>query len=108
MTTATVSISVPALPENDIWFANAQAWNNYWKNLSATIEIQALATTTLYVPGTFNSSLPVYNLVIDGVECVVVSKAMFDSLRDMVINLESSYQLLRTELREAGIITDAQ
>lgn len=37
--TASISIVVPALPDNDIWFANSAAWSNYWDDIEGDVSI---------------------------------------------------------------------
>ena len=109
MISLSVNLNVTPLPENDTWFANAQAWNNYWRNISADAEIEVLANTTLYTPKEFNdAAIEDLILNIDGVPYVLVTKAKFDSLRDKLVTLDSSYQQLRTALQTAGIIDNAQ
>lgn len=105
--TASISVNVTPLPDNDIWFANAAAWNNYWSDLDADIEFDG-ADTTLYVPSAYNDALVPYTLDVDGVQTTVPTKAMFDSLKAQVAALDANYQLMRTELRNAGFITNAQ
>lgn len=108
MITATVSLNVPDLPENDIWFANAQAWNNYWRNITATIEIDTLASTNLYVPFAFNENIQDVEIYVDGVPFYFITKEKFDSLKNKVANLDTNYQQLRSALQDAGIIDNAQ
>lgn len=106
--TATIQINVPALPDNDVWFANAAAWTNYWTDITGDVTLDAIATTiyaaTPYnVPGT-----DPYVLDVDGIEYRLATEAMINSLVARVQTLNDSYELLRNELKNAGLITNAQ
>ena len=105
--TATISVNVPALPDNDIWFANAAAWNNYWQDITADVDLIP-ATTTVYAAVAFDDTLPVHDFIIDSVNYVVPSKAMFDSLVARVDALNAAFETMRTQMRTAGYITNAQ
>ena len=105
--TATVSITVAPLPENDIWFANAAAWTNYWSDMTADITIDAIATVT-YVPDPYNATLAPHDVMIDSQQCIFPTWDQFVSLKEELQALNASYQLLRNELRNAGLITNAQ
>lgn len=107
MISATVSINVPALPENDIWFANAQAWNNYWRNITADVDVGA-ASTSLYAPVAYDTSLQYVQLTIDGIPVGFATNDMFTSLLAKLEALDASYQQLRTDLKAAGFIDNAQ
>jgi hypothetical protein len=103
MITATVSLTVPPLTDNAVAFANATAWNNYWNNISANITIDAIETD-VYTSTPYNSALQPASITIDDVEFVLVTKTMFDSLKGELQTLNSSYQVMRTQLRDAGLI----
>lgn len=105
--TAVVEIIVPDLPDADIWFANAAAWSNYWRNLGAEITINPVATT-VYVPVNFDNTLPPADFVVDDVHNVVPTIEQFNSLQQQVAALAASYQDLRQQLKDAGFITNAQ
>lgn len=105
--TAIVTLNVPDLPDADVWFANAAAWKNYWRQQIANVTIEP-AATTLYVPSAYDTSLVPFYTNIDGVDYVLVTTAMFDSLMNRLDTLENSYQALRTQLKDAGLITNAQ
>lgn len=107
MITAEVIINVPALPDADVWFANSAAWSNYWRNLGATININP-AATTVYVPVAFDNTLPPADFIVDDVHNVVPTIAQFNSLVGQVAALAADYQNLRTQLKDAGFITNAQ
>ena len=104
--TASISINVPALPESDIWFANAAAWSNYWNDISGDVEFDPVVTQ-VYADSVF-VDVGDYVMNVDGVEFRLVQKATFDSLKNRLDVLNDSYEQLRTELRNAGIITQAQ
>ena len=110
--TANVVINIVPLTDNQVWFANAAAWNNYWNNVEAEVEFDAV-TTTLYVPSAYNTGLqPIANVIQaeDGSDVVQImpTKAMFDSLRTQVTALDTAFQAMRTELKNGGLITEAQ
>jgi hypothetical protein len=104
---ASVQIIVPDLPDASIWFANAAAWKNYWKNITAEITFDG-ANTTIYVPFPYDVTLNPAYMVIDGVNYALVTVDMFNSMMNRLNALESSYQDLRTQLKDASIITNAQ
>lgn len=107
MLTASISVNVTPLPDNAVWFANAAAWNNYWANITADVEFDP-AATTIYAPSPYNDALVPYTLNVDGVETTVPTIAMFNSLKAQVAVLDSEFQLMRTQMRTAGYITNAQ
>ena len=103
MITATVSLTVPALADNAIAFANATAWNNYWNNISANITIDPIEVD-IYSSTPYNNALAPASITVDATEFVLCTKVMFDSLVAEVHNLNSNYQAMRTQLRDAGLI----
>lgn len=105
--TASVSFNVPDLPDNDTWFVNAAAWHNYWGSIDLTATFNPAATTK-YVPTPYDASIPPTDLIIDSVHNVVVSLAMFNSLVAQVQSTDQALQNLRTQLKDAGFITNAQ
>ena len=105
----TAVINVAPLPENDIWFANAQAWNNYWKNVTATFEVQP-ETTTKYAGGSesvYDNNLHPLALQVDGVAYSFITVEMFQSFLDAYAALNASYKELRQALEDAGLISEA-
>ncbi len=104
---ASIAVNVPDLPDNQIWFSNAASWNNYWSDITANVEFDG-ATTTVYTPVPYNNALTPYALNVDGVETVVPTLAMFTSLKTELQTLNAAFQLMRTEMRNAGYITNAQ
>jgi hypothetical protein len=111
--TANVVINIVPLTDNEVWFANAAAWNNYWNNVDAEVEFDAI-TTIVYTPSAYNTGLqPIANVITDpttGADVVQITptKAMFDSLRAQVTALDTAFQTMRTELKNGGLITEAQ
>lgn len=102
---ATIVINVTPLTDNEVWFQNAAAWNNYWTNVSGEVTLNG-ATTTPYVPAIYdNTKQPAY-IKIDGVDYALVTKDMFDSLLQEVILLDQSYQTLRGQLYAGGLISN--
>lgn len=102
-----VVFNVPDLPAADVWFANNIAWKDYWAGIAATATF-AGAITNLYVPSPFNNNLVAYNFNVDGVDMIVASIDMFNSLKNQVATLDAAVQDLRTQLKAAGLITQAQ
>jgi hypothetical protein len=105
--TATISVNVSALPDNAIWFANSAAWSNYWSDITADVEVDAVANT-IYDPEPYNNALQHYTLNVDGVDVPLATKLQIDSLIAQVAALDASYQQLRTEMRNAGYLENAQ
>lgn len=105
--TASVSFNVTPLPDGDVWFANAAAWNNYWANIVADIDIDPI-DTILYAASVYSAGAGVYVLNIDGVEHRLVTEEMHTSLLNRLNTLNSAFETMRTELRNAGLITNAQ
>lgn len=106
-TTVNVILDVPDLPDADIWFANAAAWKNYWKNIPLQFTFQG-ATTTKYVPFPYDVTLIPVAVTIEGVNYDMPTMAMFTSLHNRLDTLESKFQDMRTEMKDAGLITQAQ
>lgn len=101
---ANITLAPPALSDSTVWFANAAAWNNYWIATPATVAISI--TTTAYVETAYDATLQPYALNVDGVDYLLATKAMLDSLKARVDALNTSYVALRTALKTAGLITD--
>ena len=108
MLSATVTLQVQDLPDNEMWFVNAQAWHNYWSNLSGTVELEA-ATTTIYTPVQFvANSYTAIRMNVDGNVITLPPIEMVQALAATVFALNESYKIFRTELRNAGFITASQ
>lgn len=105
--TATVSINLPELSDNTVAFANAAAWNTYFSNITAAVDFDAVSTT-LYVPVDYDTGLQPEAFQLGDTTYILPTKAMFDSLLAAFNALNSNYETLRTELRNAGLITNAQ
>jgi len=105
---ATGTLVVPPLSDNEEWFINVAAWNNYWTDIPLDITLTG-ADTTIYVPHVPNYALPFVQMAMeDGTTQDFPTKAQFNDLLTLVTTLNTSYELLRTELRAAGLITNAQ
>jgi hypothetical protein len=107
MLTASIQFNIPALPDNDIWFANSQAWSNYWNGIAATATLSP-AATALYVPVPYNNALVYCRIDIDGQDYNLVTDAMLTSLLGQLNALDAAVQDLRTQMKTAGYITNAQ
>jgi len=104
MITATVSLNVTPLVDNEIAFANAAAWNDYFNNLTGEVEIDAI-TTTGYTDSPYDSTLTPHSLTVDSVTYIFPTLDMFTSLRSQVATLDANYITLRNELYAAGLIS---
>lgn len=100
-----IQLNVPALVDGEIWFADATSWSNYWRglNLAATFDPSANA---LYVNVPYDNTLA-YTNVASGVG-MVASQAQFTSLLAAYAALNTSFQEMRTAMKAAGFITNAQ
>jgi len=108
MITAEINVNVTPLTDNTIWFANAAAWNTYWANITANVEIDAI-DTDLYTPVNYLTGLQPYAFQLnDGPVTVLATNEMFASLLAKVNALDTAFQTMRTELATAGLITNAQ
>lgn len=103
----TISMSVPALPDNGIWFANAQAWSNYWNAVGGTAELVPIDVTPFVAHTWPVPDLDPAVFQIDGVDYVVCTKAMFEELKEKVDALETAFATFRTELYDGGLIDQA-
>lgn len=101
--TASISINVPALPDNDVWFANAAAWSNYWTDISGDVTLDPIAVT-VYTETAYSAPGGVYVLEVDGVEHSLATEEMFNSLKACYDTLNASYKALRLALYNAGLI----
>lgn len=101
--TATISISVTPLTDNEIWFANAAAWTNYWDGVSGVVTLTPVATAS-YVSSPYNNSLAPSQITIDADVHVLATHAQLMSLKTELQVLNASYANLRTELYNAGLI----
>lgn len=104
---ASFVLSVTPLPETDAWFVNSDAWTNYWANVEGEIIFEAIPTS-VYVESPFDTNLAPDEIVIDDTVFDVCTIDQLASLVAMVNALNNSYKLLRTALRDAGLITNAQ
>ena len=106
--TFSFSLNVTPLPDNDIWFANAAAWSNYWaQQTGGTVTLNPIATT-IYTPQPFDNTLLVEDIRIDGVDHNLPSLAMFQSLVNAFVACDNALKDLRSQLKAAGLITNAQ
>jgi streptogramin lyase len=106
MITFTLNLAVSPLPNGGVWFANAQAWTNYWSNIGATGQLDPI-TTTKYVPLTATDDDPV-QINIDGNIYYIVKDSSYKSLLAKVNQLDSNFQTMRQQFYDAGLITEAQ
>jgi hypothetical protein len=104
MITATVSLNVTPLVDNEIAFANAAAWNDYFNNLTGEVELDAI-TTTGYTDSPYDTTLTPHELTVDLTLYVFPTLDMFSSLKAQVQALDNNYIILRGELYAAGLIS---
>lgn len=104
---ATFQINVPALPNNDVWFINAQAWTNYWQNVPVTATLDA-AATNLYVPVAYDDTIQPPVFQIDGINYQLATFTMITSLLARIAALDAAVQDMRTAMKNAGYINNAQ
>ena len=104
--TSTITLSVPALTDNEIWFANAAAWSNYWSGVAGAVTLTAVSTA-VYTASSFNSALAPSQITIDSDIFLLPSLAQFNSLLAAYNALNASYIQLRSELYNAGLISNA-
>lgn len=105
--TVNVALNVPPLPENDIWFANAQAWSNYWRDIDIVGTLEP-ADTTVYASSPYDNSLIPLATNIDGTDYVLITLAMFTSLKNRLDVLNAAFEDMRTQMKDAGYISNAQ
>jgi len=104
MITATVSLNVTPLVDNEIAFANAAAWNDYFNNLSGKVELEAI-TTSGYTDSPYDNALQPHQLTVDAMVYIFPTLDMFNSLKTQVGQLDQNYIALRRELYAAGLIS---
>ncbi len=104
---ATISINVPDLPNTSVWFLNAAAWKSYWTGATAIVDIDG-AITDKYIPLPYNVALIPAVLNIDGVDYILTTQAQMNSLRGQLDTLDIAVQQMRTAMKAAGLITEAQ
>jgi len=104
MITATVSLNVTPLVDNEIAFANAAAWNDYFNNLTGEVTLEAI-TTSGYTDSPYDDTLQPHQLTVDAQVYVFPTQQMFTKLKDQVSNLDQNYIALRSELYAAGLIS---
>ena len=104
--TANISLVVPALQDNSVWFANAAAWSNCWNDLQVEATFDA-AVTTVYNPSPYDSTLPFYTILYGDVLYEFPSKEQHNSLVAAFVALEADYVALKAVLKNAGFITNA-
>lgn len=107
MLQAQLQLSVPPLPDTEVWFINAAAWTIYWQNIIMQATFNP-APVALYVPSPFDNTAPVQDLNIDGVDIFVPSLAQFNSLKAQVAALDAAFQDMRTQMKDAGYISNSQ
>jgi hypothetical protein len=118
-----IGFQVPALTDNDIWFANAAAWSNYWNNVTFSINVpiadtvnaglvKAAATAVYADTGVTATKRYTLQVDLDGTgnlqNVPVPDAGSFDELKIQVEALVLAVQNMRTAMKTAGLITNAQ
>lgn len=102
---ATIQLDVPELPDASVWFANAAAWHNYWRDIGATVVFDP-AETDAYIAVPFDDDIEYVAVDVNGDIHNLIPQAMFESLKARLDAVEASYAALRLALVEAGFTTD--
>lgn len=102
--TLTVNLNVTPLNDNDVAFATAQAWNNYWYDVQATAILNPISVAT-YTQVPYDNTLQPIELNYGNIVYDIPSTDMFTNLLNAYTALNTSYQALRTALINAGLIT---
>jgi hypothetical protein len=105
--TANIILNVQPLPDSSVWFANAAAWLNYWRNIQAEVVFDA-AQNALYTPLALDNTIEFVAINIDGEVYQLVPHNMFNSAMDRLNAMEANYRDLRAEMKAAGFIAEAQ
>lgn len=103
-----ISLDVPPLSDTDVWWANAAAWSEYWRDINLQASFDSV-TNTLYVPSAYNLALvsPVITAD-DNTQWSLATKQQMESLLLKVNTLDANYQTLRNELKAAGLLDNSQ
>lgn len=103
-----VTLVPPALSDTGVWFANAAAFNTFMRQIQGYASIDPADTSgSAYGPLNYDESLVPAAINIDGTDYVLITLAMFSSLKDKLIALDANYQALRTAMETAGLISNA-
>lgn len=104
--TAAFNLAVPALPDNQVWWANAAAWSNYWKDINVSVTFDP-AVTNIYIQTAYDVNLAFVQFNISGVDQTVPSYAQHQSLVAAFVSLQTDYVALKTAMKAAGFISQA-
>lgn len=104
---ANIVLIVPDLPDASVWFANAAAWKDYWRNITAQVEFES-AENDAYVPLAVDTSIEYVALDIMGVNYSLVPSLLFESLVAKVNAMDAAFQNMREAMKDAGFIEEAQ
>ncbi len=105
--TANIVLIVPDLPDASVWFANAAAWKDYWRNITAQVEFDA-AENAIYVPQALDETIQYVAMNVNGNDHLLVPQPMFESLVARTNAMEAAFQNMRTAMKDAGFIEEAQ
>lgn len=104
--TVNISLEVPDLPDNSVAFLNNAAWVNYWRNVDVVAEFTP-ADNDIYLENAYNNAQQVdFNW--NGQDFSVPSIEQFNSLLLAYQTLNTNYKNLRTVMKDAGFILEAQ
>jgi|ERR1700743_2600737 len=104
MLTANINLAVPPLPDNQVWFANAAAWSNYWKDINVTATFVP-ADTVIYNVTNYDGTLNFLQFNIGGVMQSLPAYSQHQSLVAAFLALQTDYIALKQSLKDSGFIT---
>lgn len=99
-----INLVVPDVPENDVWWANAAAWKNYWRHIDLVATFDGAATDP-YNEFAYDNTLQNVQIVYDDVPTDVPTLAQHNSLVNAYNALNADYKLLKQTLVDLGIIS---
>lgn len=100
------NVVVPALPDNDVWWANSAAWSNYWANINIQGSFDAYGTVA-YAEVPFDNTTQGINFLYGNVNYALTTQQQFNSLLAAYQALNADYKTLKANLVAIGLITTA-
>lgn len=101
---ANINLVVPPLDDNTVWWANAAAWSNYWKDINLNVNFNG-ADTLAYNQLPYDGTINFVRLNVDGNNQDVPSLQQHVSLVAAFNALQAEYVAFKTALKNAGYIT---
>ena len=103
MLTVSINLAVPPVTDNDVWWANAAAWTNYWANIDLTGTFDPYNNDT-YTETPYDNTQQGYQINYGDQPLNFPSTAQFNSLLAAYQALNASYKQLRQDLINIGLI----